>query len=430
MKILITIYDFPPYVTGGSVLRTIKYIKYLKPYGIDFTVLTAKRKILVSKNAFSEILNEIEVIYIEDPIQNIFDKAKSVSSESVKSNIVKSIVNLGKKNIKRILNNILIPDKGYFWYKKSYKAIMKLHDIRNFDIIYASFPEPSALWLGYKISIKTNLPLVLDFRDLWSTNPLFRKTVLITKYTRRLEKRILKKARSIIFATEMARDIYIREGMVNKDKTCILWNGFDPDDFSLSHSCVSIMDKSVFNFTYAGNTGNLSDPARNPKIMIDAFIAFAKNVSNVRLNFIGNLPSDVINYVSGKKEIMISGMLKHSDVGQILKDSDVLLVILTKYEDLSAVPGKVYEYMAAGKYILALTSKESQLAHLISMYKYGSIVNPDSFDEIISKMQEARNIVKERVEIKPDSVFVEKFNRQNAAESLKNIFQSVVKDFQ
>jgi glycosyltransferase involved in cell wall biosynthesis len=214
--------------------------------------------------------------------------------------------------------------------------------------------------------------------------------------------------------------------MVNPDKTYLLWNGFDPDDFTLKAKGDSIIDKSAFNFTYTGNTGNLSDPARNPKIMIEAFIEFTKNVSNVRLNFIGNLPPDVVNYVSGLKEITISGMVKHTDIGQILKDSDVLLVILTKYEDLSAVPGKVYEYMAAGKYIIALTEEKSQLAYLISMYRFGCIVNPDSFEGIISKMLESKNIVKERVEVKPDYLFVKRFNRKNAAENLLNILQSVI----
>lgn len=389
--------------------------------GFEFTVITVNRKNLPKKNTFNEILKDVKVIYVEDPIQNIFDKVKEVSTKTKKASIVDLFINFGKTIVKGVLNNFLFPDKGYFWYKRSFRKVYELININNFDVVYGSFPEPSAIWLAYKISKKSHLPLVIDYRDLWSTNPLFGKISLMNKYTAYAEKRILKHADIVIFATAMAEENYINKKIVEKGKAFLLWNGFDPEDFVIDLSKDSIIDKSVFNFTYTGNTGDLTNPSRNPKAFIDAFIEFTKTKNKIRLNFIGNLPSDVNNYVSNVKEIYVSGMMPHADISRILSDSDILVVILTEAEDLSAVPGKVYEYMAANKFILALTKENSQLSNLIKKYEYGMVVDPDSKELILSKMIESMDICNNKPELKPNQLFVKNFDRQRTASKLEEL---------
>ena len=43
-KILIIVYDFPPRLGGGGVLRTVKLAKYLKESGYDPIILTVRGK--------------------------------------------------------------------------------------------------------------------------------------------------------------------------------------------------------------------------------------------------------------------------------------------------------------------------------------------------------------------------------------------------
>ena len=430
MNVLITAYDFPPYSTGGSIIRTIKHIKYLQKEGVKFYVISVKRSLPAGRNVYEEILNEVDVLYIRDPIRDLFDKVRQEGISISKSNrILSTILNLGKYLLKWILNNFLFPDQGFFWYRNAYKSGIKLFKKSSIDIVYSTFPEPSAHWLGYKLARQLKLPLVLDYRDLWSTNPLFGKNWLFNRIVNVRENKILAYAESVIFTTKMAMEKYIERKKVESGKAELIWNGYDPEDFLIgSDSTESFINKSFINFTYTGSVGDLISPRRNPKALLDAFKDYHSLNDKARLNFIGNLHEDVKKYIDNTEGVQYFPMVPNSMVPRILLDSDVLVVILTRAEDLTAVPGKLYEYMVSRKFILALTESESQVASLVESYNYGSVEKPDSKDLILKQLINAAKLVSTKISADQsiDKQFIEQFDRMKSAEKLYSIFESIL----
>lgn len=430
MNVLLTIYDFPPFITGGSVVRTLKHIKYLKSKDVKFYVIAVRRDHLPRNEIYKDLLKDVIVLYIPDPIRNLFDKVKEGSNQRIRNNTgYSTIMNRGKYLLKWVLNNFLFPDLGYFWYRKAFQSGINLIEERSIDVIYSTFPEPSAHWLGFKLSRKMKLPLILDYRDLWSTNPLFRKNWIFNNYLRFTEKKILKCADSVIFATEMAQEKYCQVNYIKHGRYELIWNGYDPEDFSdFSSTGNSILDKSAINYTYTGNVGDFLSHRRNPKALLDAFGEFYKSNPNVKLNFVGNLPHDVRRYIEITDGIEYFPAVPYPEIPRILLDSDILIVLLTKWEDITAVPGKIYEYMASGKFILGLTEQNSQVSEIIRTYNYGLVGKPDAKDAILKQLEVSSQIVMKEDNSKPkvNYQFVENFSRRKSADKLYQILQKVV----
>lgn len=430
MNVLIVIYDFPPYITGGSVIRTMKYLKYLSGRGFNFTILSVRRSHLLASTKIKPNSTNYRAFFCSDPIRDFFDKVKAqgaLPAQEGRTSLKSKILNLGKYFVKWGLNNCLFPDQGYFWIKNASKLGTNLLQERSIDLIYSSFPEPAAHWLAYKLAKKHKLPLVLDYRDLWSSNPLFQKNFFLNVVLRRMEKRGLAYAARTIFTTQMARDHYLGLKMVPLKKTELIWNGFDEDDFDQTDSSFSSLEEGKINFTYTGGTGQLNGQRRNPKYLLDAFGSLSEEIEDIRFHFFGTLPSDVQNYISKMPSVSLNPMVPHSLVPSILKASDVLVAILTKVEDISAVPGKVFEYMAARKFIVALTEEESQLAALIQQYRFGLVVRPDSTEKIKFALQRAYDIVISKEACPQQDAFLETFNRRHSAKKLEGILNEVGK---
>jgi len=418
LNLLIVVYDFPPYVIGGAVNRTVKYIKYLKKHkDISITVLTSKRLKLSQDESLSKILKDIDIHYVEDPIQNKYDKVKS---KILKKKVKKSLFFNIKDMLKKIISNLMFPDFHIIW---GYKAYKQAKQIENIDIVYSTFPIASAHFLATLLSIKFHKPLILDYRDLWFKNKIFKKNCRIANYINKyIEKYILNHASYVIFTTEFAKDKYLNENLLHRDKKySVLWNGIDPQDF-IHTKAKNYKDGYLsVNIVYTGGLGNINSSRRTPKFLFNA----ANTLSNkLMLNIYGDIPADVIEYANKIENIKFYGLIPYSEIASVLNEADILIVILTPDEDLTAVPGKVFEYMYSNKYILALTDKKSQLASLLRTYNFASIVDP--FDEV-EIYNTLTDIIKHKryMNIKQTNTkMINEFNRIENTETLYNIIRN------
>src|SRR5207244_1179577 len=76
-----------------------------------------------------------------------------------------------------LLRSLIIPDRFFAWRQRAYRALTGYDDGRwRFKIdqsipfpavIWATFPPASAAALGGDLARSEQVPLVLDFRDLW-----------------------------------------------------------------------------------------------------------------------------------------------------------------------------------------------------------------------------------------------------------------------
>lgn len=394
-KLLIVVYDFPPEVGGGGVMRTVKLIKYLKQKGIVPTVLTVLRK--DSYMSDSTLKKDVEGIIVER-VRDIlnFRKCKAVNNESdflrnsssdIIPKINRRLWNIIKWAYHIISDVFLIPDDKCGWIVpaviKGYMILRK----EKADLIYCTAPPFTAFIIGVILSKLTGTKLVIDYRDAWFQNPLFSskfplKNIICTI----LESKIIKHAGMISVTTESIKDSLLKKFPISKDKTKVVWNGYDEKDFEGIDPIVK--HRQDIRISYIGGLSNISGK-RSPKQLIDAFPIVNKQYSNVKLWIVGNAPPDVFEYIRSKNisNVEFMGTVNHHKSIEYMINSDILVVLLPIQQDgLKAIPGKTFEYMRAGKPILAITPEHGQLAYLINKNKAGYIADPTNTTDICNAL--------------------------------------------
>ena len=136
-----------------------------------------------------------------------------------------------------MLAKLLVPDRHVLWLATALPQLMAVAARGKARIIVASAPPYTTFVLGYVLALLTGLPLVLDFRDVWSGlyasgyDPaqanLFRKRIVLD-----LEGLMVKRAAAVTTASFLhGKDLARLHGDPG-DKYYWLPNGFDEADFA------------------------------------------------------------------------------------------------------------------------------------------------------------------------------------------------------
>jgi len=155
------------------------------------------------------------------------------------------------------------------------------------------------------------------------------------------------------------------------NKVKLITNGYDVDDFELKPKT---NDKFII-----GHYGLLNH-LRNPKNLWKSLANLcAKNSEfNTRLeiHLSGNIDNEVLNEIASypqlKEKVKQLGYLSHAQVLHQYNEADLLLLLLFNSKSgVGNYPGKIFEYFAAQKPILAFGPKESDVQKLIEKTNIG-----------------------------------------------------------
>ncbi len=136
-KVLVIAYYFPPMGLSG-VQRTLKFVKYMKEYNWEPTVLTAG-DIGYYAHDYS-LLKEIE----NSNIRILRTQGKEPNAVLKKYGTIKLPKEKIRKLFNRISQTLFIPDNKISWSKKAVKYASELLSKENFDVIFVTCPPFSS----------------------------------------------------------------------------------------------------------------------------------------------------------------------------------------------------------------------------------------------------------------------------------------------
>lgn len=160
-KVLVVAYYFPPMGLSG-VQRTLKFVKYMKNYNWQPTVITTGKVAYFAHDDYlTNELNELGIKIV-----------RVTGSKEPNSLLAKlGTINLPSEFLRSIFNKIsqtfFIPDNKISWSKLAYKKIDEMLATEKFDILFITCPPFSAFDVISKIKLKHDIPLIADYRDLW-----------------------------------------------------------------------------------------------------------------------------------------------------------------------------------------------------------------------------------------------------------------------
>lgn len=361
--LILTTYFIP--MNEYAAVRLKSMIKYLLGLGWEIHVIIQAD----SEYYYDDdpVLSKIDIYpagtcNIKKPSKNNNEARKFWLGIAKKINLVllkrKNFYNFVKKHYKSIYNMY----KYIRWSNKSSKLAVKVIEKNNIQMVLSTVPRIEALWTGYRI--KKQIPeitLICEYRDLISTNMIYRsiQSTLETIYTKRLELLALPAVDKFIFLTERIKSEYgkyfnLNIGVMNG---IVITNGYDRDIYPNKEKEKG--DKLVIN-----HIGHLYGN-RDPMPLVQAVIELCserRDVQNsLELNFIGKMECFNIKKITeyilrhNISNIRIIGPVSNEEAIKHMVGSDVNIIITHSTGSEYAIPGKLFEYMGAGRPIIALT---------------------------------------------------------------------------
>jgi glycosyltransferase involved in cell wall biosynthesis len=328
-------------------------------------------------------------------------------------------LHLGK--VHAMLNTLLaLPDSAVFWSWLARRVVRKVIAMHEPQLIYTTSGPFSAHLLGLWIKNSFGLPWVADFRDPWSQKNSRRYLPGYRWANQCMEHQVLSSADHIVTVSHpIARSF--KELMRPADTpVSVIPNGYDPDDVSPSPP----VQTPKFTLTYTGGFRRL----RRPDTLLEAVSSLVDSgkipVDQIQVLFAG---SNMDAFVPTRPPFVKLGYLPHNDLGPLRQRSTVLLLVQNpSLEARGNYSAKLFEYLAANRPILAVTSPETVAAELIREACAGTVVNHDP-EEIKSVLLDCyRAWEAGEMNHSPNWDIISRFSRPRLTTQLTAIFDDLL----
>ncbi len=423
-KALVIAYYFPPMGLSG-VQRTLKFTKYMKDFNWEPVVLTAASTGYFAHDSY--LLKEAE----DAGIRIIRTGGKDLNSRLSGKGTIKMPPEIIRKIFHLLNYTFFIPDNKIGWAKKAIKSARHLLDNEKIDLLFVSAPPFSSINMAVKLKKEFNIPLVIDYRDLWLGNQFsFYPTPIHKLLHKNMEYKALKTAERIIVTNrKMKEKILDNYKFLTFDDIYIIPHGYDPEDFK--NIKIEEKPKEKMRLTYSGIFYDFV----TPKYFLNAF----KNLSierpdvaaNIELDFIGILRNEnrkLIKKLKLQDFVKEYGYLNHNDALTKIMSSDILWMMVGKAKNADTISsGKLYEYFGTRKPVL-VSVPDGALKSSAQEYGASFITKPDDVIEIKNAILTLYEHYVSGTLPAPDDEFVEKHRRDFLTELLTKQFQFLVKE--
>ncbi len=427
-KVLIITYYWSP--SGGSgVQRWIKFVKYLPQFNWQPTVYIPENPEYPSiDHSFEkDIPKNVKIIKkrIWEPY-TIYQKLLGKKNQKITAGFISTQEGKSWKDKLAIAirGNFLIPDPREFWVKPSVRFLKKYLVENKIDTIVTTGPPHSMHLIG--MGLKKQLPnirWIADFRDPWTEVFNFsnlRLTYFAKKYHQYLEKKVLKKADDVIVVSpEMQRD-FKRLGR----KATVITNGFDHEDYSKTPL---INENNFFTIAHIGTLTENQNPTQLWKVLREICQENKTFREMLRIRLVGKVDFSVLSEIKKQNlesQLSLSNYLPHSKAIEEQQQANLLLLLLVHNRKTAKgiLTGKLFEYLAVQRPILAIGATDSDVADILEETKAGNIVDFEDAPTLKEKILTSFNNFKVGNQ-RNFSSNIDKYTRQNLTQQLVKLLE-------
>lgn len=424
-KVLIVAYYFPP-AGGPGVQRWLKFVKYLPDYGIQPIVYVPENPSypIIDEDLTREISDKAIVIKkkILEPysLAAVFSKSKT---QKISSGIIpgKHKQSWLEKSMIWIRGNIFIPDARVLWVRPSVSFLKKYMTENHIDTIITTGPPHSLHLIG--LHLKAQLPVrwIADFRDPWITIG-YHHQLKLSNFARRkheeLEQQVLGQADDIIVTSKSTGEEF---GKKTERPIHLITNGYDTE--AVPHQ----KKDTYFSLAHIGSM--LSE--RNPVMLWQNLAELLKEIpgfsEHLKIHLIGTVSNDVLQTIKSFdlwEYVNLVGYVSHQDALVWQRKSQVLLLVeINSKETISIIPGKLFEYMASGRPILAIGPRGSDFSDIVKQTNTGTFFDYSQKDELKSHIISLYNkYLSGSLDVK--AVDVEKYSRKKLTAQLVEVLKN------
>ena len=393
-RVLIITYYWPP--SGGSgVQRWLKMSKYLPENGWQPVIYTTENAEypIIDHTLDKDVCPEAEVI--RRPIVEPYNFYKKFLGINKQEKVKVGFASESKKNGWKeklsvwIRGNCFIPDARCWWVKPSVKYLKEYLKEHPVDAIISTGPPHSMHLIAMHLKENLGIPWIADFRDPW-TEIDFYDELHLTRWADRkqhhLEKEVLTKADKVVTVSwNWSKGL----GRIGNRNVRVIQNGYDwdcrPDEERAPLS-------DEFTLTHLGVVA----PSRNAPMLWQALQELKNEVDGIdktlKIKLVGQVDQSVVENLTScglMENTELVTHVPHDEVKLIQESSQVLLLLVNNAPNAKGIlTGKLYEYLASGRPILAIGPEDGDAAQVIKETNAGITVGFEDKEKMKKAIKE------------------------------------------
>ena len=373
MKVLLISFYFPP-AGGAGVQRPLKFAGELARAGVDVHVLAPDDPRWLHRDEGLVVPANVSV----HRARYIGPRGRRPAEELH-----------GLRGLRRLARRLaltprrlLLPDENVTWVATAIPRAVQLVRREKIDVVITTSPPSSVHLVGAAVRCLTGASWVADLRDsivAKSDRGFERLTVRVKEQGNvQVARLAARMADAIVTVTPTIAEEMRR--LNARGPIATIPNGCDFDDFE----GLEYHQSERFRITHTGSFFG----ARTAKPFLDAL---SRSDRRIVARFVGDFRASEREWaeqldLAGRVELL--GYVSRRRSLELQRDSEALLLLLPDAGERNKdVPsGKIFEYLAAERPILAAVPRDGKAAELIEATKSGNVVQADDPDALAAEL--------------------------------------------
>jgi glycosyltransferase involved in cell wall biosynthesis len=375
VRLLLIAFYFPP-AGGGGVQRTLKFCRHLPEFGVDVDVLAPSDPKWFAVD---------EPLLAEIPAATTVHRTRFLGPRSsFRGDALRDAHGLRRAAVQAryAYERALIPDKAAPWAATAVPAAVRIVRNRRIDAVMTTSPPASVHLIGAAVAAATRRPWVADLRDSWLAHPHRRYDSRGVRAKRTVERRmartVTRRASALVAVTgAIAAELgELDPGAAGK--THVIGHGVDLSDFA----GLRYEPAGPFTIVHTGAFFGQRTPRPFLTAVRDLLARRPDLRGQVRVRFVGDLRASDRAWAQGlgiDGAWEETGFLPFRRAVAEQRSADALLLLIPYADGRgdTVVSGKVYEYLAARRPVLAAVPTGGAAAALVRSAGAGDVVASD-----------------------------------------------------